>query len=280
MTTHAAVFTPAPLPTNPTWPSRSRWLVLALVLALHALLLWFVGTQASAPPLPRWTPHEATAHRRMQTRWIAAPPVQENASRPHATDLASRPAPMNRPALDAGSGTRAPHAAPAAVSLKRPPAVEAASPLEGEPPHRGDARPAPMPDHPAAAPATAGEAQPASPPAAFGAQATGVAPPPLDLRLPAAGTRMMRSDSASPQSMRDQALNDPHSNVRPASLEERIASATTRNDKLQVENRGEGRKRVSMHGQCWDVHQARISQIDPINDVSRRTMSTAKPCEE
>lgn len=78
--------------------------------------------------------------------------------------------------------------------------------------------------------------------------------------------------------MRSQALNDARSNTRNNTLEERIGQVTTGNDGLHVDTLGEGRKRVRMNGRCVDVHQARIAQIDAMNEVSSRTMAGVKPC--
>ncbi len=96
----------------------------------------------------------------------------------------------------------------------------------------------------------------------------------LDLRLPAPSLRATTTPS-----VRSQALNDGRSNTRTPGLEEQIRNATTRNDVLQIEDRGDGRKRVRLNGHCFDVHQARISQIDAMNDVSARAMAGVKPCD-
>jgi hypothetical protein len=80
--------------------------------------------------------------------------------------------------------------------------------------------------------------------------------------------------------MLDQALNDKRSNSRRNTLEDGIAQATTGNDALQVEHLGDGRKRVRMSGRCVEVHQARISHIDPINEVSQRAMPGLRSCDQ
>ena len=98
---------------------------------------------------------------------------------------------------------------------------------------------------------------------------------PLQLQLPAS----LRSRPAT-NSMLDQALNDNRSNSRRNTLEDGIAHATTGNDALQVEHLGDGRKRVRMSGRCVEVHQARISQIDPINEVSQRAMPGLRSCDQ
>ena len=87
-------------------------------------------------------------------------------------------------------------------------------------------------------------------------------------------------DAAQPGSgVRAQALNDPRGNSRaPHRLEEGIRNATTRNDRFEVEERGLGRRRVRGGGRCVDVQQARIAQIDPMNEVSARTMAVVEPC--
>ncbi len=126
-------------------------------------------------------------------------------------------------------------------------------------------------DAPAAAPvdaAAAAAATPASPP-----------PPPLDLSLPARPW-IAPADAPRPGSgVRAQALNDPRANSRaPHRLEEGIRNATTRNDRAEVEERGLGRRRVRGGGRCVDVQQARIAQIDPMNEVSARTMAVVEPC--
>ena len=97
---------------------------------------------------------------------------------------------------------------------------------------------------------------------------------PLQLQLPTA-----RPGEPRPTSVRGLALNDARSNSRASSLEDRIAQATTGNDALQVDNLGDGRKRVRMNGRCVDVHQARISQIDAMNEVSARAMPGLKTCD-
>jgi hypothetical protein len=264
MTAQAAVFAPAPL--NPVWPGLSRWVVLALVLAAHALLLW-LGARAGAPA-PRWSPPPgAAAGARMQLLWVAAPPVQEDASRRPAADPPSHPAPVSRAVAAPKDG--APALPPPAGPAKHPPSMAAVPLQEGGPQRRPNAQAATLPGGPAAAMAAEEEA------AAAGTG--GGASPPLDLRLPSAG--MGPAAAMAPQSVRSQALNDPRSNLRAPLLEERIANATTRNDKLQEEDRGEGRKRVRQNGRCVDVYQARIAQIDAMNEVSRRAMSAVKPCE-
>jgi hypothetical protein len=96
---------------------------------------------------------------------------------------------------------------------------------------------------------------------------------PLQLQLPTSSTGW-----TAPHSMRSHALNDARSNTRNNTLEDRIGQVTTGNDGLQVDTLGEGRKRVRMNGRCVDVHQARIAQIDPMNEVSMRAMPGLKPC--
>jgi hypothetical protein len=96
----------------------------------------------------------------------------------------------------------------------------------------------------------------------------------LDLRLPAPALRGFTTPH-----VRSQALNDGRSNTRPRSLEQDIAAATTGNDGLLVEDRGLGRKRVRTSGRCVDVHQARIAQIDAMNEVSARVMPGLKSCD-
>jgi hypothetical protein len=98
---------------------------------------------------------------------------------------------------------------------------------------------------------------------------------PLQLQLPAS----LRSRPAT-NSMLDQALNDNRSNSRRNTLEDGIAHATTGNDVLQVDKLGEGRERVRMNGRCVEVHQARIAQIDPMNEVSRRSVAGLKRCDQ
>ncbi len=80
--------------------------------------------------------------------------------------------------------------------------------------------------------------------------------------------------------MLGQALNDARGNSPRSRLEDRIAQVTTGNDALQVDVLGEGRKRVHLNGRCLDVHQARISQIDPMNEVSQRAMPGVKRCDQ
>ena len=97
---------------------------------------------------------------------------------------------------------------------------------------------------------------------------------PLQLQLP-----ISPPDRPSTRSPLGQALNDARGNSRSTTLEDRIAQATTGNDALQVDVLGEGRKRVHLNGRCLDVHQARISQIDPMNEVSQRAMPGVKRCD-
>ncbi|XVJ70840.1 MAG: hypothetical protein HEQ39_15385 [Rhizobacter sp.] len=99
--------------------------------------------------------------------------------------------------------------------------------------------------------------------------------PALQLQLPASPP-----SRASTRTMLGQALNDARSNSRRTTLEDRIAQVTTGNDALQVDVLGEGRKRVHLNGRCLDVHQARISQIDPMNEVSQRAMPGVKRCDQ
>jgi hypothetical protein len=98
--------------------------------------------------------------------------------------------------------------------------------------------------------------------------------PALQLQLPASPP-----DRASTRSILGQALNDARGNSRSTTLEDRIAQAATGNDALLVDVLGEGRKRVHLNGRCLDVHQARISQIDPMNEVSQRAMPGVKRCD-
>ena len=108
------------------------------------------------------------------------------------------------------------------------------------------------------------------------AESTNQAPsqPALQLQLPASSP-----NRPSTRSILGQALNDARSNSPRATLEDRIAQVTTGSDVLQVDVLGEGRKRVHLNGRCLDVHQARISQIDPMNEVSQRAMPSVKRCD-
>ncbi len=96
---------------------------------------------------------------------------------------------------------------------------------------------------------------------------------PLQLQLPASPP-----DRPSASNLLNQALNDGRSNTRRTTLENRIAEVTTGSDGLRVEDLGEGRKRVHWRGHCLDVQQARISRIDPMNEVSQRATPGVNRC--
>ncbi len=190
-------------------------------------------------------------------RWIlAAPrerPLQGVEASPPAVPRGRSPEPAV-PSADRQDARRA-------AAVDPPAATHPATPRQADPePGRNDA--------PAAAPVDAAAAT-----------ATPASPPPLDLSLPA---RRWIAPADAPQpgnGVRAQALNDPRANSRaPQRLEEGIRNATTRNDRFEEEERGLGRRRVRGWGRCVDVQQARVAQIDPMNEVSARTMAATGPC--
>jgi hypothetical protein len=224
-------------------PTRPVLVALGLALGLHGLLL--VWGRLALPPAP--SAAQTPAATRLMWRWVAPPKVQNtpvaDASLPRRTTRHSIT--TTTPAQRGQRSPGEPH--PAWSNPVNPQLVGPASP-SGAPGQEVDARSNP------------------SEPAAAGS--------PLDLRLP---TPSLRDTTTT--SVRGQALNDVRSNTRAPSLEDHIAHATTRNDRLELEDRGLGRKRVRMNGRCVDVHQARISQIDPMNEVSARALPGLKACD-
>lgn len=223
---------------------RHGLIAVAAACALHALLL--MALQKNAPQ----TQSDALttpSSKRLQWRWIPA------ATAPVRSTTSASPAQTRQDS----TSTRT--AIPPATTPATPPAISRPAGATHHP-HRQQAEPSELPNQ-------------ASVPASL-APAPTQADAPLQLQLPASATGW-----AAPRSMRSHALNDARSNTRGNTLEDRISQVTTGNDGLQVDALGEGRKRVRMNGRCVDVRQARIAQIDPMNEVSSRAASAVKSCD-
>ncbi|MFM8898853.1 MAG: hypothetical protein ACKOF9_02765 [Burkholderiales bacterium] len=218
--------------------SAQRRVLIAVGAACALHALLLMGLLKNAPPTPS---HRlaAPSKERLQWRWLPATATPVNGTR----------------SVETHKDAIGPRAAipPAARPTVGRPAGRTYSP------HEQQTEPSDLPSQ--------ASARPPLPSAPLTADA------PLQLQLPTSPPAW-----ESTHSIRSQALNDTRSNTGRNTLEDRIGQVTTGNDGLHVDTLGEGRKRVRMNGRCVDVHQARIAQIDAMNEVSSRTMAGVKPC--
>lgn len=149
------------------------------------------------------------------------------------------------------------------------------------------ARPAPpsvrardlTPEHTAATPASSEhppEVSPTAPPV----------PQPITLPAETHPTPVAPLDLAprpgfdAPRNAREQALRDPRANSARRSPTDGLASLGGDRTLLAEERlAGEGRRRVTIRGQCFEVHDARIGQLDPFTQSSTPTPKQARPCD-
>ncbi len=87
------------------------------------------------------------------------------------------------------------------------------------------------------------------------------------------------SPTASPPSVRDQAMRDPRANTQRLTPAERFAQALGGSDeRLTEENQGNGRIIVRKGRDCYDVRVARNAELDPYSQSTRPTGKVVMSC--
>lgn len=122
---------------------------------------------------------------------------------------------------------------------------------------------------PAADPSAAATAEPTAPAAAPAAAEA----PRMTLRL------TLPPGAAASSSVRSQALNDPRSNTRRWTFEERIANAAAVTGDWVEERSSDGRMRRRRGDTCVETEESRIAMMDRFNEsvAPRATKMTGKP---
>lgn len=135
------------------------------------------------------------------------------------------------------------------------------------------------PEHTAAAPASS-EHPPAIAPTAP------PAPQPITLPTETRATPVAPLDLAprrgfdAPRDVRGQVLRDPRANSARRSPTDGLEALAGDRTRLAEERlAGEGRRRITIRGKCFEVHDARIGQLDPFTQSSTPTPKQARPCD-